>query len=208
MSLQPAAQSRLRVAGRIKSRLVDSLRDDLAEMAKSGAFAANWMTPREIARQLDQNGYWLSHAEPLAAFLSVEQCVTMIAVALNDLTANDARSWWRNEARYRPHQMDWNSRARETADRLRTSRPDETRTAIFRGPEEESVIFANENFAEDADIHRQVALLRDALRAAGIRELDFATSTDNGAWVMLVYPASEQVLESVLFTLWQKSSVV
>jgi hypothetical protein len=207
MPVETTAQSRFRVAGRIKSRLVDTLRDDLPEMAKTGAFAPNWMTPREVWRQLDQSGYWLSHAEPLAAFLSAEQCVTMIAASLNDLTANDARSWWRSDSHYRPHQVDWNARAGETADRLRTARPNETRTAIYRGPEEESVIFANENFPQDPEVRRQVAILRDALRAAAIHELGFATSSDNGAWVMLVYPMSEQVLEAVLFTLWQKATV-
>jgi hypothetical protein len=204
MAVETTAKSRLRVAERIKSRLVDTLRDDLAEMAQAGAFTSSWMTAREIARQLDKNGYWLSRAEPLAAFLSAEQCITMIGAALNDLTANDARSWWRSDLRYRPHQIEWNARARETADRLREAHPEETRTALYRGPEEESAIFANEDFAGNAEVRRQVALLRDALRAAGIHELGFATSTDSRAWVMLVYPASDQLLQSVLFTLWQK----
>jgi hypothetical protein len=175
-------------------------------MAGSGVFAQSWMTPREIARRLDQRGYWLTHLEPLAAFLSAEQCVAMIAASLNDLTANDARAWWRSESRYRPQQTDWAVRARETADRLRAGRPDETRTALFRGPEEESVIFANEHFESTPEVRRQVALLRDALRAAAIHELGFATSTDGGAWVMLVYPKSEKLLQAVLFSLWQKTS--
>jgi len=206
MPTETTSQSRLRVAGRIKSRLVETLRDDLAEMAGSGVFAPSWMTPREIARRLDQTGYWLTHLEPLAAFLSAEQCVTMIAASLNDLTANDARAWWRNESRYRPQQTDWAVRARETADRLRAARPDETRTALYRSPEEESVIFANEEFEGTPEVRRQVALLRDALRAAAIHELGFATSTDGGAWVMLVYPKSENLLQAVLFSLWQKTS--
>jgi hypothetical protein len=206
MPVETTAQSRLRVAGRIKSRLVDTLRDDLAEMAKTGVFTPDWLMPREIALKLDETGYWLSHVEPLAAFLSAEQCITMITASLNDLTSNDAQSWWRDDARYRPHPTDWTARARETAGRLRASRPDETRTAIYRGREEESVIFANENFTADPEVRRQVALLRDALRAAAIHELGFAASPDSGAWVMLVYPTSEQVLESVLFALWKKTN--
>lgn len=207
MPIQTAAQSRLRAAGRIKSRLVDALRDDLAEMAKAGAFAPVWLTPREIGQQLDQTGYWLSHHEPLAPFLSAPQCVTMVTVALNNLTANDARTWWRNDARYRPHRIDWCVRARETADRLRASRPEEARTAIYGGAEDESVIFANEEFANGPTVRREIALLRDNLRAAAICELGFAISTDGGAWVMLVYTASEKLLQSVLFSLWQNCSM-
>jgi len=206
MSVETAAQSRLRAAGRIKSRLIERLRDDLADMAKANAFSNEWMTPREIGRQLDQTGYWFCHSEPLAPFLSSEQCVTMITAALNDLTANDARTWWRNESQYRPHQIDWCARARATADRLRTSRPGEARTAIYGGPDEESVIFANEDFGNDPSVRRQIAVLRDNLRAAAISELGFAMSSDGGAWVMLVYPTSERLLQSVLFSLWQKQS--
>jgi hypothetical protein len=205
MPVETAGQSRLRAAGRIKSRLIETLRDDLADMAKRGALPPVWLTPRDIGRQLDQTGYWLSHNEPLAAFLSAEQCVTMVAAALNDLTANDARTWWRNEARYRPHQIDWCVRARETADRLRASRPNEARTAIYGGIEEDSVIFANENFANNPTVRRQVAVLRDNLRSVAISELGFSTSTDGGAWVMLVYPPSESLFESVLFSMWKQT---
>lgn len=206
MPIETAAQSRLRAAGRIKSRLVEALRDDLAEMARAGAFARTWLTVADIARQLDQTGYWLSQLEPLAPFFSAAQRVTMVAAAINDLTANDARNWWRNETRYHPHQVDWCTRARETADRLRASRPGEARTAIYGGPQEESVIFANEDFANVSTVRRQVALLRDNLRAAAICELGFAISTDGGAWVMLVYTTSERLLESVLFSLWKTTS--
>ncbi len=206
MPVESAAQVRLRAAGRIKSRLVEALRDDLAAMAGAGAFAPTWLTAREIGRQLDQTGYWLSHNEPLAPFLSAEQCLTMVTAALNDLTANDARNWWRHEARYHPHQIDWSVRARETADRLRASRPGEARTAIYGGSEGESVIFANEDFANGPVVRRQVALLRDNLRAAAISELGFAISTDGGAWVMLVYTTSERLLQSVLFSLWKSTS--
>jgi hypothetical protein len=205
MAVETAVPSRLRTAGRIKSRLIETLRDDLAEMANAGAFPSLWMTPRDIGRQLDQTGYWLCHNEPLAAFLSAEQCVTMVAAALGDLTANDARTWWRNEARFRPHQVDWCARARETADRLRTSRPGEARTAVYGGIQEESVIFANEDFINRPAVRRQVAVLRDNLRAVTISELGFATSTDGGAWVMLVYPPSESLFESVLFSMWKET---
>jgi hypothetical protein len=202
MLVETEVQSRLRAAGRIKSRLIESLRDDLADMAKAGAFPQTWLTPREIGGQLNQTGYWLSHNEPLAPFLSAEQCVTIVTAALSDLTANDARAWWRNESRYRPLHVDWSARARETADRLRVSRPGEARTAIYGGPDEESVIFANEDFANDPGARRRVAVLRDNLRAAATSELGFAMSTDGGAWVMLVYPSNEHLFEKVLFSMW------
>jgi hypothetical protein len=207
MPVETAAQSRLRVVRRIKSGLLDALRSDLANMAKSGAIADAWLGPRDIAAQLDQTGYWLSHDDPLAPFLSAEQCVALVAAALNDLAQEDARIWWRHGERYRAHHIDWCISARQTADRLRKSRPGEERTAIYCGIDEASVIFANEDFANGPIVRRQVALLRDALRAAAIPELGFAISTDGGAWVMLVWTTKEQLLQSVLTTLWENENV-
>jgi hypothetical protein len=143
------------------------------------------------------------HRDPLAPFLSTEQCIALIASALNDLAHEDARIWWRHEDRYRPHNVDWTLSARQTADRLRKSRPAEERTAIYRGVDEASVIFANEDFANGPSVRRQVALLRETLSAANIPELGFAISTDGGAWVMLVWTTKEEAFQSVITTLWK-----
>ena len=207
MVAETAVQSRLRAAGRIKSRLIEALRDDLADMARASALSQTWMTPREIGQQLDLTGYRLSTRSRLAPFLSPEQCVTMIAVALNDLTANDVREhWWRNENAIPPasNRLEPAPARRLTGSALPGRM--NWRTAIYGGPEEESVIFANEDYTSSPSVRRRVAVLRDNLRAVAISELGFAISSDGGAWVMLVYPPNEGLFENVLFSMWKATA--
>lgn len=206
MPIETPERSRKRIVAQLKTQWVEELRDHLAEMARTGVFPAEWLLACDVARQLEQTGYWLSLEEPLAAFLSTDDCAALVESALFSVSATDARTWWRNGERYRPNTTDWADLARKTADRLRAARPDEERTAIYDGPDQASIIFANEDFAARADVRRHLFILRDALRAAGIPELAFATSSDSGAWVMLVWTPSEQLLQNVLFTLWKQNS--
>ena len=207
MPADTSSSSRQRNVTEVKGRIKHRLTADLVRLARNGLFPPQWLTALEIATRLEQSGYWSAHPEPLAAYLPARDCAALVNSALSELAQLEPRAWWRVGERFRAHNTDWNASAADTALRLRLARRTEERTAIFRGPEEASVIFANEDYNNDPAVRRQLVALRDSLRVTGIPELAFATSPDGAAWVMLVWTNSEQLLQSVLLSTWTSASV-
>ncbi len=202
-SVETETERRKRVVGRIRQDLLESLADDLAAMAEGGELPEEWLYPRELNRILDDGGYWLSHADPMAPFLAPQACESLLQRALTALASRGSRSWWHEGDRFRANSVDWQTRAHETANRLRCECPGGARTALYGGLDDASVIFGSDRCDADTAARGQITALRRYLRAAGILELAFATSDDGETWVMLVWTKEEALLGKVLFSAWQ-----
>ncbi len=203
--METETQRRKRVVGRIRRDLLERLSDDLTLLAEAGKFPETWLGPRELNRILDDTGYWLNHDDPMAPFLAPHACVSLLENALSQLASNGSSAWWRDGERFRANAGNWAEQARETANRLRRECPDAERTALYGGPDEPSVIFGSDRCTTDPVARRQINVLRQHLRAAGVPELAFASSDDDQTWVMLVWSNDASLLHSALFAAWQQA---
>lgn len=201
--VETETERRKRVVGRIRQELLESLADDLTALAEAGEFPEEWLGPRDLNRILDESGYWLNHSDPMAAFLAPQACASLLKHALTVLASRGSRSWWHEGDCFRANTVDWQARARETANRLRRECAGAARTALYGGLDDASVIFGSDRCDADPIARGQITALRRYLRAAGIVELAFATSDDGETWVMLVWSKEESILEKVLFSAWQ-----
>lgn len=197
------AQRRRRVASRIRNGLLNHVAQTLVELAREGVIPDQWMTAGRINQILDARGYWSSHPDVMAAFLSPQACEETIEKALIALTTTYTDLWVAVGRHFKPAGRDWNTYAAHKANRLRLEYPTEERTAYFIGSDGASILFAHDNYESDPRARREVSLLRKYLHENGIPELGFGLSTDRRTWVMVVWSQDDKALAKALFDAWQ-----
>lgn len=196
-------QRRRRVAGRIRNELLGHVITDLVELARVRKLPDQWMTAEALNRLLEESGYWAAHPHVMGSFLSPGACEAVIAKALELLITTHPDVWARAGRQYKPAGRDWNAYAVAKANLIRRDYPGAERTALHTGSDGASVLFAHDDYQNDSRARREVTLLRDDLRAAGIPELGFGVSDDGRTWVMVVWSQDEAALGKALFNAWQ-----
>lgn len=207
MILETEEQRRRRVSAVIRDRVQAEVIDDLVQMGRSGELTDQWLTPAELNAWLDQKGYWVSHNDLMARFLSLETCEQILTAALDVLVNTQPDAWIGTGDRYKPAFHDWNAYAAEKANLLARQMPDADRTVIHDGPGGQSLLFAHDNYATDPQAREQVTLLRQRLFEAGIPELGFGVSHDGRTWVMVVSSPDPAALDAALLAAWQTTAV-
>jgi len=206
MILESEEQRRRRVSAVIRDRVQAEVVDDLVQMGRSGELTDQWVTPAELNAWLDQKGYWVSHADLMARFLSLETCEQILTAALEVLVNTQPDAWIGTGDRYKPAFRDWNAYASEKANLLARQMPAADRTVIHDGPGGQSLLFAHDNYATDPLAREQVTLLRQRLFEAGIAELGFGVSDDGRTWVMVVSSPDPAALDAALLATWQTTA--
>jgi hypothetical protein len=196
-------QRRRRVAGRIRNELLGHLLTDLVELARVRKLPDQWMSASALNQLLDESGYWAAHRHVMASFLSSGACESVVARALELLVNTHPDVWARAGREYKPAGRDWNAYAAAKANLIRRDYPAAGRTALHTGSDGASVLFAHDNYQSDSRARREVTLLRQDLRAAGIPELGFGVSDDGRTWVMVVWSQDEAALGKALFNAWE-----
>ncbi|HSZ56685.1 MAG TPA: hypothetical protein VK797_13540 [Tepidisphaeraceae bacterium] len=203
MILESEEQRRRRVSAVIRNWVQAQVIDDLIKMARSGELADQWTTVAELNAWLDQRGYWVSHTDLMARFLSLETCEQILAEALETLVSANPDAWIGTGGRYKPAFRDWNAYAADKANLLGRQIPTADRTVLHAGPSGESLLFAHDNYSTDPRAREQVNLLRACLFESGIAELGFGVSDDGRTWVMIVSSQDQAVLNDALLAAWQ-----
>lgn len=206
MILESEEQRRLRVSAVIRDRVQAQVVDDLVQMGRSGELTDQWLTAAELNAWLDQKGYWVSHTDLMARFLSLETCEHILAAALEALVNTQPDAWIGTGDRYKPAFRDWNAYAAEKANVLARQIPAADRTVIHDGPGGQSLLFAHDNYATDPRACQEVSLLRRRLFEAGIPELGFGVSDDGQTWVMIVSSPEPAALDAALLAAWQTTA--
>src|SRR5207248_10059954 len=128
--------------------------------------------------------------------------VVVVVKSLAALACLPADTWAPSGERFKPAPREWDRVAVDMATLLRREMPHESRTALYRRADGASVLFGNDDFAKDARVRQDVAVLRHCLQEAGIPELGFGVSDDGHGWVVMVDSQDERTLGQVLFGAW------
>jgi hypothetical protein len=196
-------QRRRRVSSRIRNDLLGPVAEHLIELARNRKLPDEWMTAERVSALLDRNGYWVTHPDVMASFLSASACEEVVAKALDQLAVSHSDVWVRVGRQYKPAGRDWNAYAAQKANRIGREFPAAERTAYHTGSDGASVLFAHDEYQKDPRSREEVSLLRKYLKDSTIPELGFGLSTDGKTWVMVVWSQDEAALKKALFDAWQ-----
>jgi hypothetical protein len=177
--------------------------DHLVELARNRKLPDEWMTADRVNALLDDAGYWATHPDVMASFLSISACEEVVAKALDQLTVSHPDVWVRVGQQYKPAGKDWNVYAAQKANRIGREFPAAERTAYHTGSDGASVLFAHDEYEKDPRSQQEVTLLRKYLADNSIPELGFGLSNDGKTWVMVVWSQDEAALKKALFDAWQ-----
>jgi len=206
MRLEPREteeQRRRRVASRIRNEMLDHVAHHLVELARARNLPDEWMTAERVNDLLTDANFWTTHPHVMASFLSPTACDELVGRALEQVITSHPDLWVCIGDQYKPAGRDWNAYAVQKASRIRREFPEAERTAYHTGADGASVIFAHDDYQNDARAREEVALLRQFLHDNAIPELGFGLSADGRTWVMVVWSQEEAALKKALFDAWQ-----